>query len=525
MLPEVTHEAAQRFGDATAYVTAGGWTLSYRDLDRASDEIAAGLARRGLGPGAVLALVLPPGPEYLLAYLAAAKLGAITTGVNDRLAPAERAAVLARAQPRIVVAAPGLVTDAPVNARVVETAAADSPDDVLDPVRERGGDRPAPLPADPNRAVAIVFTSGTTGVPKGALYCNRQLEFITATDVGDTWGGGGRSFTGTPFAHLGFMTKLAGNLRRGGTTFLMDRWRAGDALRLLAEQRMTTVAGVPTQLALMLRRPDFDRYDLDSVRFIVVGGGPVTPGLAEEARARFGAALATRYSCTEAGIGLGTAFDDPDEDAVVSVGRPHASVDLALLDDDDRPVAGGAVGAVGAVCLRSPAVMSGYWNDPDATSAAFTADGYVRTGDVGWLDDRGRLRLVGRSKEMYVRGGYNVYPVEVESVLSTHPAVAAVAVVPRPDPVMGEIGVAVVATRDGRAAPALEELRAYAASRVAAYKLPDAVEAVDALPLTPMEKVDRQALARLVATRSEDGGREDAARSGGRGARRAEQER
>ena len=495
MLPEVTYEAAQRFGDATAYVTAGGWALSYRELDRASDEIAAGLARRGLGPGGVLALVLPPGPEYLLAYLAAAKVGAVTTGVNDRLAPAERAAVLALAQPRLVLTAPGLVTDAPENADVVETAAADSADGVLDAVRVRGGGALARLPADPNRPVAIVFTSGTTGMPKGALYCNRQLEFITATDVGDTWGSGGRGYSGTPFAHLGFMTKLAGNLRRGGTTYLMDRWRAGDALHLLAEQRMTTVAGVPAQLALMLRRPDFDSYDLESVRFIVVGGGPVTPGLAEEARARFCAALATRYSCTEAGIGLGTAFDDPDEDAIVSVGRPHASVDLALLDADDRPVADGDVGAV---CLRSPAVMSAYWNDPEATSAAFTADGYVRTGDVGWLDDRGRLRLVGRSKEMYVRGGYNVYPVEVESVLSTHPAVAAVAVVPRFDPVMGEIGVAIVVTREGRTAPALEELRAYTAPHVAAYKLPEAVEVVDALPLTPMEKIDRQALARFV---------------------------
>src|SRR5690348_15151029 len=201
---------------------------------------------------------------------------------------------------------------------------------------------------------------------------------------------------------------------------------------------MTTIAGVPTQLALMLRQPDFDAYELDSVRFLVAGGGPITPGLAEEARARFHAALATRYSCTEAGIGLGTAFDDPEEDAVVSVGRPHAAVELALLDGDDRAV---AVGEVGQVCLRSPAVMTGYWRDPDATAAAFTAHGFVRTGDLGWLDDRGRLHLVGRSKEMYVRGGYNVYPVEVESVLSTHPKVATVAVVPRPDDVMGEIGV------------------------------------------------------------------------------------
>ncbi|MGH9050035.1 MAG: class I adenylate-forming enzyme family protein [Acidimicrobiia bacterium] len=495
MLPEVAHEAARRFRDATAYMTVGGRPISYRDLDRASDELAIGLARRALGPSSVLALMLPPGPEYLLAYLAAAKLGAITAGVNDRLAPAERAAVLALAQPALVVTAPGLVTATPTGVEVIEAPAAETLDDALGPLRVRDGDAPAPLPVDPDRPVAIVFTSGTTGVPKGALYCNRQLGFITATDVGDAWGSGGRGFSGTPFAHLGFMTKLAGNLRRGGTTFLMDRWRAGDALRLLAEQRMTTVAGVPTQLALMLRQPDFDRYDLDSVRFIVVGGGPVTPGLAEEARARFGAALATRYSCTEAGIGLGTAFDDPEEDAVVSVGRPHPSVDLAVLDADDRPVADGEVGAV---CLRSPAVMSAYWNDPEATAAAFTADGYVRTGDLGWVDDRGRLRLVGRSKEMYVRGGYNVYPVEVESVLSTHPAVAAVAVVPRPDPVMGEVAVAVVVARKGAPAPALEELRAYAEPRVASYKLPEAVKIVDALPLTAMEKVDRDALARLV---------------------------
>lgn len=495
MLPEVAHEAARRFRDATAYMTVGGRPISYRDLDRASDELAIGLARRALGPSSVLALMLPPGPEYLLAYLAAAKLGAITAGVNDRLAPAERAAVLALAQPALVVTAPGLVTATPTGVEVIEAPAAETLDDALGPLRVRDGDAPAPLPVDPDRPVAIVFTSGTTGVPKGALYCNRQLAFITATDVGDAWGSGGRGFSGTPFAHLGFMTKLAGNLRRGGTTFLMDRWRAGDALRLLAEQRMTTVAGVPTQLALMLRQPDFDRYDLDSVRFIVVGGGPVTPGLAEEARARFGAALATRYSCTEAGIGLGTAFDDPEEDAVVSVGRPHPSVDLAVLDADDRPVADGEVGAV---CLRSPAVMSAYWNDPEATAAAFTADGYVRTGDLGWVDDRGRLRLVGRSKEMYVRGGYNVYPVEVESVLSTHPAVAAVAVVPRPDPVMGEVAVAVVVARKGAPAPALEELRAYAEPRVASYKLPEAVKIVDALPLTAMEKVDRDALARLV---------------------------
>ncbi|MGZ6977588.1 MAG: class I adenylate-forming enzyme family protein [Acidimicrobiia bacterium] len=493
MLPQTAREAARRFGDATAYVTKQGRPISFVEVDRASDEVAAGLARRGVGAGDVVALILPPGPEYLFAYLGAAKVGAITTGVNDRLSPAEREIVLARAAPRLVIAAPGVEPEGSSADVVVagSTATEDPGEPVLASLRV--DEPPLELPDDPDRPVAIIFTSGTTGAPKGALYTNRQLSFITQTDVGDAWGGGTRSFTGTSFAHLGFMTKLAGNLKRGGTSFIMSRWRADAALRLVERERMTTVAGVPTQLALMLARPDFDAFDLESVRFLVVGGGPVTPGLADEARARFGAALATRYSCTEAGIGLGTAFDDPDEDAVLSVGRPHAAVELAVLDEADIAV---PPGEVGRVCLRSPAVMSGYWRDPDATREAFTADGFVRTGDLGWVDDRGRLRLVGRSKEMYVRGGYNVYPVEVEAALSGHPGIAAVAIVPRADPVMGEIGVAVIVARDPGAPPTLDELRAFARDRLAGYKLPEALAVVDALPLTAGEKVDRAAVAR-----------------------------
>lgn len=479
MLAETIAEAAERFGDRTAFVTEAGWSLTYGDLDRVSSEVAAGLARRGLAEGDVVAITGPPGPEYVLAYCAAAKVGAIAAGVNERLSARERDAVLAIAAPELVV----------------ETALPEHLDAALADLRVAGGTVP-PLRADPGRPVAIVFTSGTTGTPKGALYCNRQLACITATDVGDAWGAGGRSSTGTSFAHLGFMTKLPGNLRRGGTQFVMARWRARDALALTEREELTTVAGVPTQLALMLRDADFDRYDLSHVRFVVTGGGPVTPGLAAEVRRRFGAQLATRYSCTEAGIGLGTAFDDPEEDAVVSVGRPHAIVQLAVFDGDDRPV---APGEVGQVCLRSPAVMSGYWRDPDATRAAFTPDGFVRTGDLGWVDDRGRLRLVGRTTEMYVRGGYNVYPVEVEGVLSAHPDVAAVAVVPRPDPVMGEVATAVVVARPGATAPTSDALREFARASLAAYKLPEHVFVVDALPLTAAEKVDRRALAEQLA--------------------------
>ena len=198
-----------------------------------------------------------------------------------------------------------------------------------------------------------------------------------------------------------------------------------------------------------------------------------------------------RYACTEAGIGVGTAFDDPPEDAEETVGRAHAGVDLSVRDDDGRRL---PPGEVGEVSLRSPAVMAHYHRDPAATAAAFWPDGAVRTGDLGFLDERGRLHLVGRAKEMYVRGGYNVYPMEVEAVLAGHPAVADVAVVPLPDEVMGEIGTAVVVAPEGTSPPTLDELRDFAAGRLAHHKLPEAVVVLDALPLTPMEKVDRRAL-------------------------------
>jgi acyl-CoA synthetase (AMP-forming)/AMP-acid ligase II len=486
MIPTTTRQAARRFGDATAYVDDGGEPLSYVELDRRSDHLAAGLRSAGVQPGDVVAVVAPPGLAYVCTYVAAAKVGAITAGVNVRLTLPERAALLERAGPRLVVAA---------DAEVPDGWSAAGADELI----RLGGRTEAAvpgLPDDPDRPVAIVFTSGTTGLPKGAVYANRQLAAITAVDVGERWGDGGRSLAATSFAHLGFMTKLCATLRRGGTTWIHRRFDAGRALRTTAEHRMTSVAGVPAQLALMLAHPDFARTDLRSVRFVVTGGGPLTPELAHRVRDRFDAALATRYSCTEAGIGLGTGFEDPEEDAVVSVGRPHPGVELALRDPDGRDV---PAGDVGEVCLRSPAVMCGYWRDPEATASAFTADGFVRTGDLGWLDDRGRLRLVGRTSERYVRGGENVHPVEVEAVLADHPAVEAVAVVARPDPVMGEVGVACVVPAAGARPPTLAELRAHGAERLARHKLPEDLVVLEALPLTAMDKVDRRALAAVVA--------------------------
>jgi acyl-CoA synthetase (AMP-forming)/AMP-acid ligase II len=473
MLGAVAREAAERFGDVTAYVSADGWRLSYAELDRFADEVAVGLASRGIGEGDVVALVLAQCPEYLVTYVAAARLGAITAGVNTRLSIPEQERVLSAADATLVLRDP---TD--VHALRVRDAI------------------PDPLADDPERPIALVFTSGTTGTPKGAVFAGRQLAFITGVDTGGAWGGGGATYAATSFAHLGPMTKLPGSLMRGATTYLQHRWRAADALRMVAEHRMAGFGGIPTQLALMLAEPSLDSLDLSCVKAIVLGGGPATPALVRAARERFGAAVSIRYSCTEAGIGIGTAFDAPPEDAEVSVGRPHAGVELALRDPDDSERAV-PDGEVGEVCLRSPAVMMGYWRDPAATAAAFTPDRYVRTGDLGWLDDQGRLRLVGRSKEMYVRGGYNVYPMEVEGVLATHPGIADVAIVARPDDVMGEVGIAFVVPVSGMAVPTADDLRAFAGDRLATYKLPHEVRTVAALPLTAMEKLDRRALADL----------------------------
>ena len=498
MLAETAAEAARRFGGAPAFVTDEGLTLGYEQFDTAADEVAVALAELGVGEGDVVALLLPSVPEHFVAYVAAAKLGAITAAVNPKLVQAERAAVLRAANPRLLVTTEDLAptgSDEPFATVCIEPVAG-SAEALLDGVRRRG-ERPPPLDADDGRPIAIVFTSGTTGTPKGAVFCGRQLRFITQCDVGEAWGGGGHAMAGSALAHLGPTTKLAGNLKRGGTQHLSRRpWRAADALRMVAELKIAALGGVPTQIALMLRDPTFDTTDLSSVRAVVMGGGPATPALIREARARIGAPLAVRYSCTEAGIGCGTSFTDPDEDAEVSVGRPQPGVRLSVLGTDGGPV---TPGEIGEVCLSSPAVMEGYWRNSGANAEAFTEDGSVRTGDLGWLDEQGRLRLAGRSRERYVRGGYNVYPMEVEGVLADHPAVAAVAVIRREDPVMGEVGVAVVVPQPDAPAPELAQLRDYAAEHLARYKLPEDMVVLSELPLTAGEKIDRRALERLIA--------------------------
>lgn len=473
-LAATVRAAAVRFGDRSAFVDPDGARLSYAALHQRSDEVAAGLRAAGIGPGDVVVLRLPSDSAYVVAYAAAAKVGAIAAGVNPRLAPPEQDAVAA------------------VAAGALTLAGADDVEALRRP------EPVPPLPDDPDRPVALVFTSGTTGQPKGALFRERQLAAVTRIDAGDAWGDPAAPPTpmlaSTQFAHVGFMTKLPWHLRLGTTTHVLARWRAADVLATVAEHRIATLGAVAPQVALLLRE-DLDAYDLSGLQALVVGAAASPLGLVREARRRLAPGYSIRWSSTESGgCGTGTAFDADDEEQR-TVGKPRGGIEVEVRapDGDRLPD-----GEVGELWLRSPTALSEWWRDPEATATTIVG-GWVRTGDLGCIDERGNVRLAGRVTDVYIRGGYNVHPAEVEAVLADHPDVAEVAVVPRPDAVMGEIGVAVVVPRRPDRPPTLEALRSFAADRLARHKLPEALRIADVLPLTPMQKVDRRALAAVEA--------------------------
>jgi acyl-CoA synthetase (AMP-forming)/AMP-acid ligase II len=504
-LPELLRTAAREAPEAEAFRYRDE-RLTYADWDALAERLAGGLAGRGIGRGDVLALLLPSTPFYLVCYLAAARLGAVTTGINVRYRRSEIGHILERSAARLLVAVESW-HDADFRALVREVAPACDAvwvagDDLRAGTRgvvsRLAGDRACPaVPVAPDDPVAIVWTSGTTGVPKGAWYAHRSLMAVAEIDA-HRHAGGAPPFqkhlaAGLSFAHVGTMSRIAIQIAHLGTTLIHDVFDPLAVLEAIARERLVDLGGFPTQVIMLLDHPERRRHDLSSLRFVLLGGAPATPALIRRVQAELGVRVSVRYSSTEVGIATASLPDDPPELFATTVGRATAGVELVIVGEGGQAL---PPGAVGHVWVRSPATMRGYWRDPAATAAVLDGAGWVHTGDLGFLDAAGYLHLRGRQSEMFIRGGFNVYPAEVEAVLARHPKVARAAVVGVPDAVFGEIGWAFVVPRDGNDPPALAELRAFVGGELASFKRPDGLTILAELPLTPMYKVDSRALRR-----------------------------
>jgi acyl-CoA synthetase (AMP-forming)/AMP-acid ligase II len=504
-------DAARRNADVEAYVEPGEQgrrrSITFAEWDRAADGVAGYLVGRGVAKGDVVCVLLPSSIDYAVLYAAALRLGAITSGINPRMGAAEVASIIERAVPVLLVCDPEVAP--PLSSKSVPAVSREE-------VRASwSGAPPASWPdLTPHDPVAVVWTSGTTGKPKGALFDHANLAAVArGTDVLSR--PGDRRLSPLPFAHVGYMTRAWDEIANGVTTIITPTpWRADEAIRIMEAERVTVAQGVPTQWALMLASNELDRADLGALRVAGTGAARMAASMVAELRRRLGVPVVVRYTSTEASLGTGTTLSSSDEEVATTVGRPVAGVELSIVDDAGSEV---TAGSVGRVRLRSAAVMRGYWGhgpgrgrsvtqllDAVATSAVLDRDGWLTTGDFGRLTAEGNLQLSGRAHERYIRGGYNVYPAEVEEVLVEHPAVARAAVVGAPDDVLGEIGVAVVVASDPAAPPDVAGLRRHCAARLADYKAPDAVVVVDELPLTPMMKIDPTRLGELAGRGAAD---------------------
>jgi long-chain acyl-CoA synthetase len=397
MLRMLAGEAARRHGRREAFV-GGGRRITFADLDHLSDSVAAGLAHRGVLPGDVVAIALPPIPEYAVCALAVAKLSAVIAGYDSSL-PAEALARLHEViEPCLTIAAPQLWLSGELV--TVEPAGGRGTVQALGRLA-RAEPPPPPLPPDPHRPIMII-TAGPADAPRGAIFGGRQLDAIRQAEAGTRWGGGEPRLLGE--GHLEFLTRLPSVLQSGTTVYALASPGAGPAgemsrpdddvvavrLRATAELGLSTLAGTPALLVTALDRPLPAELDFAALREVVMVGPPSEPALVQALRERFAVPVRTEYRPVEAGLGLATSRDGPPEDAETTVGRPAPGVTVAIRDAAGRAVGGGDTGEV---LLRSGAVMSGYWNDSAATARTITKDGFVRTGDAGWVDDAGRLHL------------------------------------------------------------------------------------------------------------------------------------
>jgi HIP---CoA ligase len=496
-LPRLLRAAAERYADRPAYVE-GGATLSYADLVTRVRETAAGYAARGLGPGDRLVLWAPNSIEWAVAALAVTYAGGVLVPANSRYTGHEVADLVDRTDAALVVVADGFLD----RTQIADLQAAGVTTTILDlgrlaDVATDPGDIDARADAvAPDDVADILFTSGTTGRPKGAMSAHRQTIGVSAA-----WASLGgvtaedRYLVVNPFFHsFGYKIGIVVGLLTGATLYPMATFDVDETMRLIDAERITLLPGAPTIYQSLLAAPNRGELDLGSLRLAVTGAAVVPVVLIERMRAPAPEGLGidqvvTAFGMTEAVVATMCREDDSAETVATTCGRAVPGMETRIDAPD---------GEAGELLLRGEYVMLGYLDDEEATAEAIDNDGWLHTGDIGTLDEQGNLTITDRLKDMYISGGFNVYPAEVEQALARLDGVADVAVVGVPDERMGEVGKAYVVAREGSSV-APDDVIAFAKERLANFKVPRQVELVDALPRNLSGKVLKAEL------RQEDG--------------------
>ncbi|MGH7546283.1 MAG: class I adenylate-forming enzyme family protein, partial [Gemmatimonadota bacterium] len=476
----------------------------------------------GVEPGDRIAVVLPNWPEFVLSALAAAELGAVLVPLDPGFTLHELQFMLRNSEATVCVTperyrgvdylefAEAFLQTLPALQYIVTVGEEELwYDDRIfqfEDLVSSGERKELPEPrVDPKEDVwAILYTSGTTGKPKGVMLTHASLlATAVATARALRLDAEDAILCTVPLFHIfGLGPVFLTAMVVGGRIVLQESFDAAEALQLVERHGVTVAHGTPTMFEMELREPGRAARRLSSLRTGIVAAAPVPPELARRIRAELVPDVEIAYGLTETSPTVTiTQPEDPPEKREGTVGRPLEGVDVILVGEDGAPVAQGeaaGAGAVGEVAIRGYNVLKGYYRQPDETARAYTRDGFFRTGDLATLDAEGYLRIVGRQKELILRGGFNVQPREVEDLLQTHPAVQHVVVVGVPHEVWGEQVCACVVRVEGALVTG-EEIRRFCRRALAEYKIPDLVRFFDALPVTGSGKVRRAEIARLVA--------------------------
>ncbi|MEU6408720.1 FadD3 family acyl-CoA ligase [Microbispora sp. NPDC046933] len=513
-IPGVLEQAAREF-PGTEAVVDGASRLTYAELHARVREVARGFLALGLEPGERVAIWAPNSTRWIVTALGALCAGAVVVPINTRYKGEEARWLLARGRARVLFTEDGFlgngylamlgVADSGVEGLPALTtvvtydedprpgattwadflaAGAAMPDEAA---RERAA------AVRPDDVADILFTSGTTGRSKGAMCTHRQnVRTYLAWSARTGLRQGDRYLIVNPMFHtFGYKAGVFACLLRAATMVLQPVFEPDETMRLIEAEKITVLPGPPTVYVSMLDAPGRSRHDLSSLRLAVTGASVVPVALVRRLRAELFPQVVTAYGLTES-CGTVTACSLEDDDVTVAStsGRPIEGVEVKVTGPDGAPV---PVGQDGEILVRGHNVMVGYLDD-DAATAAAIVDGWLVTGDRGRLDERGYLAITGRSKDMFVAGGFNVYPAEIEQVLAAHEGVAEAVVIGVPDARMGEVGRAYVVPRPG-AAVTPGALTAYCRERLANFKVPREVVLVDGLPRNASGKIDKAALA------------------------------